>query len=117
MAIASVSAPSAPTSAPTASRVERPQSGSAGLSVAPSSVTSRYDGDAARPVTQTASKPARLSVAGNRPPKVESKNSPVSGDLLATSARLLPGTVVSVTGPTANTTALAASNASTPGGT
>ena len=35
-------------------------------------------------------------VAGKRPPKVESKKRPVRGDLLATQARLLPGTVVSV---------------------
>ena len=48
-------------------------------------------------------------VAGKRPPKVESKKSPVSGDLPATQARLLPGTVVSVTGPTAKITALAGS--------
>ena len=85
--------------------------------VAPSSVTSRYDGAAARPVMHTASKPVRLSVAGKRPPNVESKKRPVSGDLLATSARLLPGTVVSVIGPTANTTAFAGSKASTPAGT
>ena len=65
----------------------------------------------------TASKPVRLSVAGKRPPNVESKKRPVSGDLLATSARLLPGTVVSVIGPTANTTAFAGSKASTPAGT
>ena len=57
------------------------------------------------------------SVAGKRPPNVESKKSPVSGDFAATHARLLPGTVVSVTGPTANTTALPGSNASTPAGT
>src|SRR6266403_4402995 len=117
IAMASASAPSAATSAVTVSRVDRPQSASAGFTAAPSSVNTRYDGAGARPVTQTASKPVRLRVAGNRPPKVESKNRPVSGDLLATSARLLPGTVVSVTGPTANTTALAASKASTPAGT
>src|SRR5215813_1865530 len=115
--MASASAPSAATSVATESRVERPHSASAGFTTAPSPVTSRYDGTAARPVTQTASKPVRLSVAGKRPPNVESKNSSVSGDLLATSARLLPGTVVSVTGPTANTTAFAGSNASTPAGT
>ncbi len=40
----------------------------------------------------------------------------MSGDLPATHARLLPGTVVSVTGPTANTSALAGSKGSTPGG-
>ena len=56
-----------------------------------------------------ASKPVRFMVAGQRPPKVESKKRPVSGDLEATQARLFPGTVVSVTGPTAKTTALAAS--------
>ena len=56
-----------------------------------------------------ASKPVRFMVAGQRPPKVESKKSPVSGDLPATQARLLPGTVVSVIGPTAKTTALAGS--------
>src|SRR5262249_56211021 len=80
----SASAPSAVTSVATESRVERPQSASAGFTTAPSSVTSKYDGAAARPVTQTASKPVRLSVAGKRPPKVESKNRPVSGDLVAT---------------------------------
>jgi len=68
-------------------------------------------------VIATASKPVRLSVAGKRPPKVESKNRPVSGDLVATHARLLPGTVVSVMGPTAKTTAFGASNASMPAGT
>ncbi len=57
----------------------------------------------------TASKPVRFMVAGNRPPKVESKKSPVSGDFAATQARLLPGTLVSVTGPTAKTTGFAAS--------
>ena len=65
----------------------------------------------------TASKPVRLSVAGKRPPKVESKKRPVSGDLVATQARLLPGTVVSVIGPTLKTTAFLASNASIPAGT
>ena len=65
----------------------------------------------------TASNPVRLSVAGKRPPNVESKKRPVSGDFDATSARLLPGTVVSVTGPTAKTIAFAGSNGSTPGGT
>ena len=68
-------------------------------------------------MTATASKPVRLSVAGKRPPKVESKKSPVSGDLLATQARLLPGTVVSVIGPTPSTTALAGANGSVPAGT
>jgi hypothetical protein len=48
-------------------------------------------------------------VAGQRPPNVESKKRPVSGDLAATHARLLPGTLVSVTGPTAKTTAFAGS--------
>jgi hypothetical protein len=72
---------------------------------------------AARPVSTTASNPVRLSVAGNRPPNVESKNRPVSGDFAATHARLLPGTMVSVTGPTPKTTALAGSNASMPAGT
>src|SRR5262249_57369131 len=100
--MASASAPSAVTSVATESRVERPQSASAGFTTAPSSVTSKYDGAAARPVTQTASKPVRLSVAGKRPPKVESKNRPVSGDLVAPSARLLPGTVVSVAGAAAD---------------
>ena len=56
-----------------------------------------------------ASKPVRFMVAGQRPPNVESKNSPVSGDFEATSARLLPGTLVSVMGPTAKITALAGS--------
>src|SRR2546426_11141638 len=65
----------------------------------------------------TASNPVRLSVAGKRPPNVESKNRLVSGDLAATHARLLPGTVVSVMGPTEKTIALAGSNASTPAGT
>jgi hypothetical protein len=60
-------------------------------------------------VITTASKPVRFIVAGQRPPKVESKKSPVRGDLPAAQARLLPGTVVSVMGPTAKTTALAAS--------
>ncbi len=64
-----------------------------------------------------ASKPVRFIVAGQRPPKVESKKRPVSGDLLATHARLLPGTVVSVTGPTAKTTALPGSYGSTPAAT
>jgi hypothetical protein len=41
----------------------------------------------------------------------------VSGDLLATQARLLPGTVVSVIGPTPSTTALAGANGSVPAGT
>src|SRR5688572_16863784 len=117
MAIASASAPSIVVSAVTASRVVRPQTSSAGLISAPDSVTRRYDGRAARPVMKTASKPVRLSVAGKRPPNVESKNRPVSGDLVATQARLLPGTVVSVTGPTAKTTALRGSKGSTPAGT
>jgi hypothetical protein len=117
MAIASASGPSAATSPATASRVVRPQTSSAGLISAPASVTSRYEGRAARPVMKTASKPVRFSVAGQRPPKVESKKSPVSGDFAATQARLLPGTVVSVTGPTAKTTALRGSNGSTPAGT
>src|SRR2546428_10700059 len=65
----------------------------------------------------TASNPVRLSVAGKRPPNVESKKRLVSGDFAATQARLLPGTVVSVTGPTEKTIALAGSNASTPAGT
>src|SRR5207247_7515664 len=60
----------------------------------------------------TASKPERLSVAGKRPPKVESKKSPVSGDFEATQARLLPGTVVSVIGPTLKTTAVSGANGS-----
>src|SRR5688500_10211093 len=115
--MASASAPSTATSALTVSRVLAPHHSCAGLTSAPASVTHTYDGPEARPVMSTASKPVRLSVAGNRPPKVESKNSPVSGDFDATSARLLPGTVVSVTGPTANTTALAGSKASMPGGT
>src|SRR3989449_6377573 len=113
---ASAPAPSAATSAVTVSRGVRPHSAAAGFTTAPSSVTTRYDGAAARPVIQTASKPVRFSVAGKRPPNVESKNRPVSGDFAATSARLLPGTVVSVTGPTAKTTALAGSKASTPAG-
>ncbi len=54
-----------------------------------------------------ASKPVRFMVAGHRPPKVESKKRPVSGDFEAPQARLLPGTVVSVMGPTAKTAALA----------
>jgi hypothetical protein len=45
-------------------------------------------------------------VAGKRPPKVESKKRPVSGDFAAAQARLLPGTEVSVMGPTARTSAL-----------
>src|SRR5438445_12742418 len=65
----------------------------------------------------TASNPVRLSVAGKRPPNVESKKRLVSGDLAATHERLLPGTVVSVMGPTEKTIALAGSNASTPAGT
>src|SRR2546428_13048275 len=65
----------------------------------------------------TASNPVRLSVAGKRPPNVESKKRLVSGDLAATHARLLPGTVVSGMGPTEKTIALAGSNASTPAGT
>src|SRR5712692_8665314 len=117
MAIASASAPSLATIAPTASRVERPQRSCAGSTRTPCSSITRYDGVAARPVINTASNPVRLSVAGKRPPKVESKKSPVSGDLVATSARLLPGIVVSVIGPTPKTTALAGSNASTPAGT
>ena len=64
-----------------------------------------------------ASKPVRLSVAGKRPPKVESKKRPVRGDFEATQARLLPGTVVSVIGPTLKTTAFAGANGSVPGGT
>src|SRR5207249_11077699 len=68
-------------------------------------------------VMTTASKPVRLSVAGKRPPKVESKKSPVSGDFEATQARLLPGTVVSVIGPTLKTTAFSGANGSVPGGT
>src|SRR5262249_24890789 len=117
MAIASASPPSASASAFTASRVVRPQSSRAGFSSAPDSVTDRYDGAAARPLMNTASKPVRLSVAGKRPPKVESKKRPVSGDLLATQARLLPGTVVSVIGPTPKTTALSGANVSVPAGT
>jgi len=93
-----------------------PQSSGAGFTSAPASVTSRYDGAAARPVINTASKPVRLSVAGKRPPKVESKKRPVRGDLLATQARLLPGTVVSVMGPTLKTTALSGANGSVRGG-
>lgn len=65
----------------------------------------------------TASKPVRFSVAGNRPPNVESKKKLVRGDFAATHARLLPGMVVSVTGPTAKTIAFAGSNASIPAGT
>src|SRR6267142_1230965 len=117
IAMASASAPSAATSAVTVSRVDRPQSASAGFTTAPSSVITTYDGTGARPVTQTASKPVRLRVAGKRPPKVESKKRPVSGDLLATQARLLPGTVVSVIGPTLKTTALPGANGSVPAGT
>ena len=60
-------------------------------------------------MTRTASKPVRLSVAGKRPPKVESKKSPVSGDLLAMQARLFPGTSVSVIGPTPTATPFAGS--------
>src|SRR2546426_2994320 len=71
IAMASASAPSAATSAVTVSRVVRPHSAAAGFTTAPSSVTTRYDGAAARPVTQTASKPVRFSVAGKRPPNVE----------------------------------------------
>src|SRR5262249_55703585 len=37
------------------------------------------------------SKPVRFMVAGQRPPKVESKKRPVSGDFDATQARLFPG--------------------------
>src|SRR2546429_6185453 len=92
IAMASVSAPSAATSAVTVSRVDRPQSASAGFTTAPSSVNTRYDGAGARPVTQTASKPVRLRVAGNRPPQVESQNRPQGGDLLATDARRLQAT-------------------------
>src|SRR3989454_10470052 len=117
IAMASTSAPSAATSAVTVSRVVRPHSAAAGFTTAPSSVTTRYDGAAARPVTQTASKPVRFSVAGKRPPDRESKNRPGRGDFAATSARLLPGTVVSGTGPTAKTTALAGSEAATAAGT
>jgi hypothetical protein len=86
MAMASASAPSASISAFTASRVDRPHSSGAGFTCAPLSSTLTYDGAAARPVMTTASKPVRLSVAGKRPPKVESKKSPVSGDLAATGA-------------------------------
>src|SRR2546427_10674012 len=117
IAMASASAPSAATSAVTVSRVVRPHSAAAGFTTAPSSVTTRYDGAAARPVTQTASKPVRFSVAGKRPPHVDTKNRPVSGDFAATSARLVAGSVVSGGGPTAKTTALAGSKASTPAGT
>ncbi len=117
MAIASASAPSAATSALTVSRVERPHSAAAGSRRAPVSSTTTYEGAAARPLSTTASKPERLRVAGQRPPNVESKKRPVSGDLAAASARLLPGTVVSVIGPTANTTALRGSSASIPAGT
>src|SRR4029453_2254380 len=115
--IASASPPSASASAFTASRVVRPQSSRAGFTSAPDSVIDRYDGAGAQPLIITASKPVRLSVAGKRPPKVESKKRPVSGDLLATQARLLPGTVVSVMGPTPKTTALPGANASVPAGT
>ena len=99
------------------SRVVPPQSSVAGFTSAPVSVTKRYDGLAARPVMKMASKPVRLSVAGKRPPKVESKKRSVSGDLVATQARLLPGTVVSVMGPTANTTAFVGANGSVRAGT
>src|SRR5262249_61090150 len=88
----------------------RPQGSRAGFTAAPDSVTDRYDGAAARPLMNTASKPVRLSVAGKRPPKVESKKRPVSGDLLATQARLLPGTVVSRSGPTPRTAAVSCAN-------
>src|SRR5262245_1412679 len=115
--MASASVPSTSTRAATASRVVRPHTVSADLRAAPRSSTTTYDGPGAFPVSTTASKPVRLSVAGKRPPNVESKNRPVSGDLAAAQARLLPGTVVSVTGPTAKTTALAGSNASAPAGT
>ena len=54
-------------------------------------------------------------MAGNRPPNVESKKKPVWGDLVATQARLLPGTIVSVIGPTASATGLPGSKASVPG--
>src|SRR5262245_15816873 len=60
MAIASASPPSASPSAFTASRVVRPQSSRAGFTSAPDSVTDRYDGAAARPLMNTASKPVRL---------------------------------------------------------
>ncbi len=109
MAIASTSPPSAAWMAATVSRVVRPQSPRAGLSSAPASVILTYTGSAARPVITMASKPVRFMVAGQRPPNVESKKRPVSGDFPATQARLLPGTVVSVIGPTAKTTALAGS--------
>src|SRR4029450_10811229 len=115
--MASASAPSTSTRAATASRVVRPHTAPAGLSVAPRSATSTYDGPGARPVRTPGSKPGRLSVAGKRPPNVESKNRPVSGDLAAAHARLLPGTVVSVMGPTANTTAFARYNGAGAAGT
>src|SRR5262249_5779825 len=115
--MASASTPSAAISDWTASRVVVPHNSGAGLTLEPFSVTSRYDGTGARPVIATASKPVRLRVAGKRPPNVESKNRFVSGDLVATQARLLPGTVVSVIGPTPKTTTFAGSNASIPGGT
>ena len=92
----------------TVSRVVFPMRSRAGRSVAPSSVTRTYTGSRASPVITIASHPVRFIVAGNRPPNVESKKSPVSGDFDATQARLFPGTEVSVTGPTANTTAFAA---------
>src|SRR5918993_5776737 len=117
MAIASVSLPSTATSWWTASRVVMPQNDDAGFTVAPCSSTTTYDGAAARPVSTTASNPVRFIVAGKRPPNVESKNRPVSGDFDATQARLFPGTVVSVIGPTAKTTAFAGSKASMPAGT
>ena len=117
MAITSASPPSASSSAWTVSRVVLPMRRAAGLISAPVSVTHRYDGAGAAPLMHTASKPVRLSVAGQRPPNVESKKSPVSGDFAATQPRLLPGTVVSVIGPTLNTTAFAGSKASVRAGT
>ena len=111
MAITSEAGPSASWMAWTVSRVVLPMRSRAGRSVAPSSVTRTYTGSRASPVITIASHPVRFMVAGNRPPKVESKKSPVSGDFDATQARLFPGTVVSVTGPTENTTTLSGSNA------
>src|SRR2546428_13799750 len=89
--MASASAPSAATSAVTVSRVVRPHSAAAGFTTAPSSVTTRYDGAAARPVTETASKPVRFSVAGKRPPNAEAKNKPGGGGLQGTTPRPVPG--------------------------
>ncbi len=62
-----------------------------------------------------ASNPVRFWVMAKRPPKVESKKRPLSGDLVAAYPRLVEGRGVSVIGPTAKTTIFSGEKGSIPG--